>query len=227
MNVLELIEKCDFCKVCEAWDKEFNSDKLSQNHASEKIPEFLDIIKKIEPKKTEFSVVLDRFSDDEETYVSVSGIKPGSDEKWAMELSSNAEWLAFEIVNNIEELTIEEQLIYILWEMTFVGWFDDERNLFKNSLNDRCDEVNKCIGEGTIEEHTSSYEEVLENLCKSNSDVEIRHLDGSALYLKNATIIEKPEMWFKVVTEHLGDFELNKTDCEYICIDGKIIYEGK
>jgi hypothetical protein len=171
MNVKELLDKCDDSVVCKEWDKRYKNINKYKEYPSTHIPKFMSLLRDIPPKKTDFSIVVKPITNNEEEYISVSGIKEGSDESWAMELSKNAEWLAFEIDDQIPyKHTVEELFCHILWEMSFMGWFDEERQTFIDSLNSQCEDIERWKEEGTIDEHTTAIDDIGEWITKKFGD---------------------------------------------------------
>ena len=166
MKVIELIKLCSLDTVCQNWDTIYKNINDYHEYPSTHIPEFVkEYLLKIEPVETDFHIVIEEQNpyEDEDPYISIYGVKEVSDETWAMELSTNAEWLGFEIEDNIPyPHTDEELLCHILWEMSFMGWYDNDRLEVKEDLNNRSAEVDKWIEEGTLEEHCISTEELME-----------------------------------------------------------------
>ena len=173
MKVLELINRCDSKNVTDAWDRLYLNQFEHDKYPSDGIPEYLEYLKKITPVETEWSLVVKLEdpringmpSEGDEPFVHVYGVTPGSEETWAMELSPNADWLGFEIDVQLDEATpIEDILCHIIWEMTFMGWFDEDRKLIKDDLDERTTEIDKWIEEGTIDEHTTTLDEI-KDIC--------------------------------------------------------------
>ena len=170
MTVKNLIEKCNVKKVCEFWDREYKHKYEYDIYPSDHIPEFLEFLKTIEPEKNEFSMIVEKYIpqydfEGDEPYVDVHGVKVDGDEHWGLDFSTNAEWVGFEIDNRLE-CTDEELLTHILWEMSFYGWFDEQRKEILDDITKRKDEVDKWIEEGTLDEHTFTMEEVKKRLEK-------------------------------------------------------------
>ena len=161
MTLYDLINKCDIKKVCEFWDKEYKNIYEFDEYPSYNIPGYIDYLKTLKPCKTEYTLIVemetDEFSDG--PYVHIYGVKPDSTENWAMELSDNEEWLSFPIINRLD-CNDDELLAHLLWEMSFMGWYNEQRQEMKEDIDIRSKEVEKWIAEGTIEEHTVSLDDI-------------------------------------------------------------------
>ena len=161
MKVKELIEKCDVQKVCDYWEDVYNQFDY-QDYPSDCLPEFIEYLKTLEPKSInnfKHLVVDETLLDDIDSIdVDVYGLFENDDTRHAMEMSSNEEWLSFEIDNKLD-IDNELLLCHILWEMTFFGFDNESRKEVLDDLNERSKEIDKWIEEGTLDEHTVSMED--------------------------------------------------------------------
>jgi len=132
MNLKQLIENCDVKKVCEVWEKEYNND-LQNPHPSTSIPKYIESLKETElTLSPEWCIVIEliepeMLSEGDEPWVKVTSKKVNDPQSWAMELSSNSEWLGFEIVNKLGDVSNEILIAHIIWEMSWYGWTDEQR----------------------------------------------------------------------------------------------------
>lgn len=128
-----------------------------------------------EPIEYELEIVLTEcdsdpiFEDDKETYVDISGRKRIPDpnsitEGYAIEFLEWNKWLGMDLapetINNFSALEI---IAHCLYEMTFVGYDEDEiQDQFK-SLNDSVEEFNKLTDEEK-KQNTISLDELKRRL---------------------------------------------------------------
>jgi len=69
----------------------------------------------------------------------------------------------------VEKATIKnykavEIAVHCIYEMTFYGWDPKKIDEVKVDLKERCDELDKWIEEGTLDEHTITMDELFDEL---------------------------------------------------------------
>lgn len=91
--------------------------------------------------------------------------------EWGLELSTFEQWGGYEI----DEQTLldyhrNDIISHCLYEMTFFGFNNDTILNTKNDLNGRVEELDKWEKEGTLDQHTSTMEQVRERIDKIIAD---------------------------------------------------------
>lgn len=61
---------------------------------------------------------------------------------WALDLTSWSEWMGMEVdEESLKAMTNEQFVCHCLWEMTFFGFKESQRNSMKRTLNKRIDDI--------------------------------------------------------------------------------------
>ena len=166
MTFKDLLEDCEIPKIIKLWDSYYDNFEYDSN-PSDFIPEYIEYLKILNPVKSdEFEIVITTEKDfDENDFIVVNGKSKNSEdsESYAMELSTNEEWLGFDIVDNLN-LSKEEIITHILWEMSFCGLSNEERKKIQDELDRRVKDIKKWEDEGTLDKHTYSIEEVMSKI---------------------------------------------------------------
>ena len=163
MNLKEMIDDFSKEKFKEEWGLQYENlyEQECDKYPVEPILEYIDLLKKVEPTPSEYSIVLEMIKEpwDDEEYVCVNGRKNDDPQSWAMELSTNSEWLGFEIDCDLD-ISKEEMICHIIWEMTFFGFTDESRKEINDELDKRHKEIDYAIANGTIDDITVPLEEI-------------------------------------------------------------------
>ena len=166
MKVIEMLKKCDVKKVCECWDRYYKDIYEFDKYESDFIPEYVKKLLGIAPVDSEFKVIIhkEKMIDGEESVI-VSGIKEGEEQKYGLDFTPNEEWVGFEVVvsDDLKELSIDELVCHILWEMSFYG-NDESKQEHLEEIKRRMEELEKWREEGTLDQHTFTMEEVKERI---------------------------------------------------------------
>jgi hypothetical protein len=95
------------------------------------------------PNDDDVSVRIEYVEDDEfGDYWDVAGVKPGSDELWAIEYARWERWLGFYVDDDTLQRLSEPQIIaYCLYEMTWAGFDQDKIQRKMHEIADILDEI--------------------------------------------------------------------------------------
>ena len=122
MQFKELVDKYKFSDIKELFLKLYpDHDKSIDGF------EFvLEKLKKIKPQPSDMKIIIEEIKDgliEDLIYANVSGIKPESDLRWAIEDTPWHQWLDMGIdETTFEKYNEKEILCHCVWEMTWFGF---------------------------------------------------------------------------------------------------------
>ena len=102
-----------------------------------------EILKKKRNKQSELSISLSLVKEKEgDPWVNISGIEKGEPYGFAIEFTPWAEWLGMNIdVKTLKLFSKVDIVCHALWEMTFVGWEEEDVSGFMKEMQKRVKEV--------------------------------------------------------------------------------------
>lgn len=139
------------------------------------LDEYRNVFEKLritEPEEYDLEIVLNEydcdpnFENDKKTYIDVSERKKVADpnsltDSYAIEFVEWKNWLGMDLApQTIKRFTDLEIIVHCLYEMTFVGYDEEEIQGQRNSLNDRVEEYQNMTEEEK-KEKTISLDELL------------------------------------------------------------------
>lgn len=165
MKLYEIIQKCDsdtiINKLIELYPEQKDSaegyytvlEKLRYTQAVEDDDPMVIVIQWVEP-----SVLCD------EGYVHVSGTKEGSDDSWALEFSPWEHWLDWDVFpTSLATYKPEEIVAHCLWEMTYMGFEQEEIQEKVQDMVDQVEDIKNGISQGKVFKSVKDMLEDLEN----------------------------------------------------------------
>jgi len=137
----DLLDLCDVDEVCEVWKKKYNCD--FDPVSSVFIPDYIEYLKTLTPTKAnKYKIFITKDSDDQ--YIILG--KDINNKSYMLDFSTNEQWLGFEMDSNLkisDELKISTVIVYVLWEMTFHGLYNEDRQEIVDEINERSKEIDK------------------------------------------------------------------------------------
>lgn len=121
------------------------------------------------PEKMDMEIIIERLADEDETYIEVSAKHkyPKSKEEQfsqAIEFTPWNKWLGMEISDrSLHEYSQLEIIAHCLYEMTFVGFAEDEIQNELRSIERSMDDFN-AMSEEEKRSNTTSVEDILPSL---------------------------------------------------------------
>lgn len=151
MKLKELMKSVFWSKVREALLVCYeDAERSMDGHAF-----VFERLRVMEPENSKMVICIDRERDGDSDYFHVYGIRPGHDDSWSLMVCPFSEWLGFDVDEQVMVTMSEPEIVaHCLWEMTWIGFTDEQRSnyLAKLDLDREIKEVDieQALAEGTL-----------------------------------------------------------------------------
>lgn len=135
MTLLELITTTPVSEILAA------CAHLDEDNGPEPYGRVLEQLAKIAPVPSDFTILIEPWEDRDGPIQNISGLTEGT--KYAIELTSWAEWLSSEVRIVNLDITPAQMIAQCLYEMTFFGFVQDKIQEKKDDLIAQIEEIRR------------------------------------------------------------------------------------
>lgn len=114
---------------------------LDEDNGPEPYGRVLEQLAKIAPVPSDFTILIEPWEDRDSPIQNISGLTEGT--KYAIELTSWAEWLSSEVRIVNLDITPAQMIAQCLYEMTFFGFVQDKIQEKKDDLIAQIEEIRR------------------------------------------------------------------------------------